>query len=309
MEVPHRPVLVDETLDALSVRPEGCYVDATFGRGGHTAEILKRLGPAGSVLALDRDPAAAEWARACFQNDARFQFVRARFSRLSQIVDERGLKGRVSGILLDLGVSSPQLDDPVRGFSFLRDGALDMRMDPTGGGSAAAWLAKVSEKELEQVLVEFGEERFHRRVARAIAAARQRAPIATTAHLAEIVAAAVPVRESGKHPATRTFQAIRIAVNEELSELRSVLPQTVQALTAGGRLAVISFHSLEDRIVKQFIQRQARGRELPLDLPVAGAPDGVTFRRIGRTIRPTVREAALNPRARSAILRVAERLG
>ena len=308
MEPPHRPVLVEETLDALVVRPEGCYVDATFGRGGHAAAILERLGPTGSLLALDRDPAAEDWARLRFREEPRFRFSRARFSQLGELLVERGLSGRVNGILLDLGVSSPQLDDPVRGFSFLRDAALDMRMDPTGGDSAAAWLNKVSEKELEQVLVEFGEERFHRRIARAIAAARQRAPVATTARLAEIVAAAVPVREPGKHPATRAFQAIRIAINDELGELRAVLPRAVQALAPAGRLAVISFHSLEDRAVKQFIQRQARGRELPLDLPVAGGPEGMTLKRVGRPIRPTARETALNPRARSAVLRVAERL-
>ncbi|MBL8259766.1 MAG: 16S rRNA (cytosine(1402)-N(4))-methyltransferase RsmH [Candidatus Competibacteraceae bacterium] len=309
MEPPHRPVLVEETLDALALRPGGCYVDATFGRGGHAAAILERLGPAGSLLSLDRDPAAEEWAKRRFRHDARFQFARARFSRLSQVLAERGWNGRVDGILLDLGVSSPQLDDPARGFSFLRDGSLDMRMDPTCGDSAAAWLDKVSEKELAQVLVEFGEERFHRRIARAIATARQRAPVATTARLAEIVSAAVPAREPGKHPATRTFQAIRIAVNDELGELQALLPQAVQALVPGGRLAVISFHSLEDRAVKRFIQRQARGRELPLDLPVTGSPEGVTLRRIGRAIRPSAREIAQNPRARSAVLRAAEHLG
>lgn len=301
-------MLVEEALEGLAIRPDGLYVDATFGRGGHAAAILERLGPTGSLLSLDCDPAAEAWAKRQFAGDPRFQFVRARFGRLREILAERGLMGKANGILLDLGVSSPQLDDPARGFSFLRDGALDMRMDPTAGESAAAWLAEVDEKELARVLAEFGEERFHRRIARAIAAARQRAPVATTARLAEIAATAVPVRETGKHPATRTFQAIRIAINNELGELQAALPQTVEGLAPGGRLAVISFHSLEDRTVKQFIRRQARGRELPPDLPVAGAPEGMTLKRIGRAIRPGTREIALNPRARSAVLRVAERL-
>ena len=307
--LPHRPVLVAETLAALAIRPNGCYVDATFGRGGHSAAILERLGPTGSLLALDRDPAAGEWARSGFRDDARFQFVQARFSKLADMIAERGLCGRVNGMLLDLGVSSPQLDDPARGFSFSREGVLDMRMDPTSGSSAADWINRVDEAELERVLAEFGEERFHRRIARAIVAARQRAPIATTVRLADIVSAAVPTREPGKHPATRVFQAVRIAVNDELRELRTVLPQAVRGLAPGGRLAVISFHSLEDRIAKRFMREQARGRELPLDLPVAGTPQGMTLRLVGRAIRPDAGEIAVNPRARSALLRVAERLG
>lgn len=307
--LPHRPVLLAEALAALAIRPDGFYVDATFGRGGHAAAILERLGSAGSLLALDRDPAAGEWARSEFGQDARFRFVQTRFSQLADMIEERGLLGRVNGVLLDLGVSSPQLDDPARGFSFIRDGALDMRMDPTGGIGAAEWISRAGEAELERALAEFGEERFHRRIARAIALARQRAPITTTARLAAIVAAAVPTREPGKHPATRTFQAIRIAVNDELRELRAVLPQVVRTLAPGGRMAVISFHSLEDRVVKRFMHEQARGMELPLDLPVAGAPKGMTLRAVGRAIRPDATEIAINPRARSALLRVAERLG
>ncbi len=307
--LPHRPVLLAEALAALAIRPDGFYVDATFGRGGHAAAILERLGSAGSLLALDRDPAAGEWARSEFGQDARFRFVQTRFSQLADMIEERGLLGRVNGVLLDLGVSSPQLDDPARGFSFIRDGALDMRMDPTGGIGAAEWISRAGEAELERALAEFGEERFHRRIARAIALARQRAPIATTARLAAIVAAAVPTREPGKHPATRTFQAIRIAVNDELRELRAVLPQVVRTLAPGGRMAVISFHSLEDRVVKRFMHEQARGMELPLDLPVAGVPKGMTLRAVGRAIRPDATEIAINPRARSALLRVAERLG
>lgn len=304
----HRPVLVSEVLAALAVRPDGCYVDATFGRGGHAAAILERLGPMGSLLALDRDPAAAEWARAEFCNEPRFQFVQSRFSELASIVTERRLCGRVDGVLLDLGVSSPQLDDPERGFSFSRNGALDMRMDPTSGSSATDWLNRIGEMELERILAEFGEERFHRRIARAIVAARRRAPITTTARLAEIVSLAIPTRQPGKHPATRVFQAVRIAVNDELNELRAVLPQTTQILAPGGRLAVIAFHSLEDRMVKRFMRERARGQELPLDLPVVGVPEGISLRLIGRPSRPADPEVMANPRARSAVLRVAERL-
>ncbi len=304
----HRPVLVSEVLAALAVRPDGCYVDATFGRGGHAAAILERLGPTGSLLALDRDPAAAEWARAEFCNEPRFQFVQSRFSELASIVTERRLCGRVDGVLLDLGVSSPQLDDPERGFSFSRNGALDMRMDPTSGSSATDWLNRIGEMELERILAEFGEERFHRRIARAIVAARRRAPITTTARLAEIVSLAIPTRQPGKHPATRVFQAVRIAVNDELNELRAVLPQTTQILAPGGRLAVIAFHSLEDRMVKRFMRERARGQELPLDLPVVGIPEGISLRLIGRPSRPADPEVMANPRARSAVLRVAERL-
>lgn len=304
----HQPVLLTETLAALAIRIEGSYLDATFGRGGHTAAILAALGPKGRVLALDRDPAAAHCAATRFGTDSRFTLVRTVFSRLSHVVETQGLAGCFDGVLLDLGVSSPQLDDPARGFSFNRDGPLDMRMDPDAGYNAAEWLNRVSEAELARALAEFGEERFHRRIARAIVADRQRMPVTTTAQLAAIVAAAMPTREPGKHPATRTFQAIRIAVNNELQELKIVLPQAVQALAPGGRLVVISFHSLEDRVVKWFMREQVQGRELPLGLPVIGKPEGMTLRLIERAIRPGAAEIAVNPRARSAVLRVAERL-
>ncbi|MFZ1829456.1 MAG: 16S rRNA (cytosine(1402)-N(4))-methyltransferase RsmH [Candidatus Competibacteraceae bacterium] len=305
--LPHQPVLPAEVLAGLAICPNGRYVDGTLGRGGHAQAILERLGPEGRLLALDRDP-AAEWANVRFGGDPRFAFVRAPFSRLAEVLAERDWISQVNGVLLDLGVSSPQLDDPERGFSFTRNGPLDMRMDPTVGLSAAAWLARAGEAELAQVLAEFGEERFYRRVARAIVVARQQAPIETTARLAEIIATAVPTREPGKHPATRTFQAIRIKINNELGELQAILPQVVRALAPGGRLVVISFHSLEDRVVKQFMREQAHGRELPWDLPVMGRPTGMTLRLIGRIVRPDAAEIAANPRARSAILRVAERL-
>lgn len=304
----HLPVLPTETLAALNLHPNGIYVDGTFGRGGHTAAILKGLGPHGRLLALDRDPDAARWAAQQFGDDPRFTFIQTPFRRLATVLKEQGCLGQVNGILLDLGVSSPQLDDAERGFSFRRHGPLDMRMDPLAGVSAADWLNRIGEAELDQVLVEYGEERFHRRVARAIVSARQQTLLTTTTQLATLVAAVVPTREPGRHPATRTFQAIRIAVNDELGELQAALPQAVPALSAGGRLAVISFHSLEDRMVKQFLREQAKGRELPLGLPVMGKPEGQTLRLIGRAIRPGAAEAAANPRAHSATLRIAERL-
>lgn len=304
----HLPVLPTETLAALNLHPNGIYVDGTFGRGGHTAAILKGLGPHGRLLALDRDPDAARWAAQQFGDDPRFTFIQTPFRRLATVLKEQGCLGQVNGILLDLGVSSPQLDDAERGFSFRRHGPLDMRMDPLAGMSAADWLNRIGEAELDQVLVEYGEERFHRRVARAIVSARQQTLLTTTTQLATLVAAVVPTREPGRHPATRTFQAIRIAVNDELGELQAALPQAVSALAAGGRLAVISFHSLEDRMVKQFLREQAKGRELPLGLPVMGKPEGQTLRLIGRAIRPSAAEAATNPRAHSATLRIAERL-
>lgn len=303
----HQAVLLREAVAALNIRPNGVYVDATFGRGGHSASILEALGPEGRLLALDRDPAAERFARAGFRFDGRFEFVRSTLSRLGDVVAGRDLAGRVQGVLLDLGVSSPQLDDPARGFSFLKEGPLDMRMDPESGPSAAEWLATVGEAELDRVLRDYGEERFHRRVARAIVAERRQAPIVTTARLAGIVAAAVPTRERDRHPATRSFQAIRIAVNRELDELQAVLPQAVAALAPGGRLAVIAFHSLEDRIVKRFLRAQARGPQLPPELPVA-AGGGATLKPIGRALRPGADEVAFNPRSRSAVLRVAERL-
>lgn len=304
----HRPVLLAEALAGLAIRPDGHYIDATFGRGGHAAAILALLGPTGSLLALDRDPSAGEWAKEKFTGDNRFQFIQACFSRLAEVVTKRDLLGRIDGVLLDLGVSSPQLDDPARGFSFSRDGALDMRMDPTSGQSAADWVNQADEAEIARVLMEFGEERFHRRIARILVAARQQTPIVSTAQLAQIVAGAVPTREPGKHPATRVFQAIRIAVNEELDELSEALPQAVRVLGSRGRLVAISFHSLEDRMVKRFMREQARGRELPLDLPVRGVPEGISLRVIGRAVRPHEAEITTNLRARSAVLRVAEKV-
>jgi 16S rRNA (cytosine1402-N4)-methyltransferase len=283
-------------------------VDATFGRGGHSDRILGRLGPNGRLIALDRDPQAAAEAQRRFGGDGRFHFERCSFDMLQQVTDRLGVSGRLDGVLLDLGVSSPQLDDPARGFSFQSDGPLDMRMDPESGESAAAWLAHAPEAEITQVLKEYGEERFARRIARRIVETRRETPIERTGQLAEIVAAAVPTRERHKHPATRTFQAIRMRVNDELETLRRCLAQIPALLAPGGRLAVISFHSLEDRLVKRFMREQAEGERLPRGLPVREGRRGQTLRLVGRAVRPGEAEVNANPRARSAVLRVAERL-
>jgi 16S rRNA (cytosine1402-N4)-methyltransferase len=303
----HVPVLLAEAIESLVVRPGGFYVDATFGRGGHSRAILERLGPAGRLAAFDRDPVAVEHARALFAGDPRFEIHQGPFSMMPRALDATGWRGRVQGILFDLGVSSPQLDDPGRGFSFRSSGPLDMRMDPTTGESAAGWISHATEAELERVIRDLGEERFARRVARAIVRAREEAPITTTSALADIVRRAVPTRERGQDKATRTFQAIRLHINRELDELARVLPQAVELLAPGGRLAVISFHSLEDRIVKQFMQREARGDPLPHRLPVRETARVHRLQLVGRMVRAGDAEVARNSRARSAVLRVAER--
>lgn len=303
----HRPVLLDEALDGLAVQPEGIYLDGTFGRGGHAAAILERLSPNGRLYAIDKDPQAVRCAQERFGQDARFHIERGTFAMLGQLAREQGIAGRLSGILLDLGVSSPQLDDPDRGFSFQKDGPLDMRMDPDAGQSAADWLAQAGEDEIATVLREYGEERFARRIARAITERRKTQPLCTTQQLADLIAAAVPSRERNKHPATRSFQALRIQVNQELNDLDSALTQAVDVLAPGGRLAVISFHSLEDRKVKRFLRKESQGEQLPPDLPVMGDANAGRLRLIGKAIKAGEAELAANPRARSAVLRVAER--
>ena len=307
----HVPVLLHEAVAALAVRPEGVYVDATFGRGGHARAILARLGPEGRLVALDRDPEAARAADAV--RDARFTFRHAWFSDLADVLDALGL-ARVDGVLLDLGVSSPQLDDATRGFSYRHDGPLDMRMDPTRGESAAQFLARADVRELTEVIRDYGEERFAQSIARAIAQARESAPVATTRRLAAVVAQAVGTRtrgDWGQDPAARTFQGLRIAVNRELDEVTAVLPLAAGRLTEGGRLAVISFHSLEDRRVKQFIAAASKPfggdpalARVPLRHSELPAPPLVA---VGRAIKAGAAEVARNPRARSAVLRVAER--
>jgi 16S rRNA (cytosine1402-N4)-methyltransferase len=304
----HTPVLLDEVLAGLAVRADGRYCDATFGRGGHTAAILGALGPAGRVFALDRDPDAIRAGEASFAGEPRLTLVKGSFDRLEERVRAAGLEGQLDGVLMDLGVSSPQLDVAGRGFSFMQDGPLDMRMDYESGQSAADWLARAGERDIATVLRTLGEERFANRIARAIVAARAERPIATTGELAAIVSAAVPTREPGKHPATRTFQAIRIHVNGELEALQTALPQAVRLLATGGRLCVISFHSLEDRIAKRFIRREEQGDPVYAGLPQVPPHARPRLRRVGGAIVAGESEVRANPRARSAVLRVAERL-
>lgn len=306
----HHPVLVDEVIKALDVRPDGHYVDATFGRGGHTAAILEHLGAAGRIMAIDRDPEAIEAGRKRFAGDARVTLIKGRFSMLKRHLEAGGMTA-VNAILMDLGVSSPQLDTPTRGFSFMRRGPLDMRMDPESGAPLSLWLASASQRDIQDVLEAFGEERFARRIAGAIVAERKQHAIEDTETLARVVQQAVPSREAGKHPATRTFQALRMHINQEVHELTQALAEAVDVLKPGGRLAVISFHSIEDRIVKRFI-RAAEGRDPQLprlaNLPIRAAR-APRLARLGRPVRPSERECRENVRARSAVLRVAVRVG
>jgi len=304
----HQPVLRDQVLEALRVKPGGIYIDGTFGRGGHAAALLEKLGPAGRLLAFDKDPEALAHAVSRFSGEERLLMREGSFGNLANEVSALGWQGQVDGIMLDLGVSSPQLDDAGRGFSFRQAGPLDMRMNPGAGESAAEWLARASEREIADVLWRYGEERFSRRIARAIVNSRDETPIQTTLQLAELIASAAPSRERHKHPATRSFQAIRIFINRELEDLEEVLPQAVEVLAPGGRLAVISFHSLEDRIVKRFIRDQHRGPQLPPDLPVIPEGYAPTLKPVGKQIRAGAAEVEANPRARSAVLRVAERV-
>ncbi len=303
----HNTVLLPEAVAALQVQPQGIYVDGTFGRGGHSKLILQMLDEGGRLVALDKDLAAVEAARAIA--DPRFTIVHSNFSELTEVLLQLGIK-KVDGVLLDLGMSSPQLDDEQRGFSFRFDAPLDMRMDTSRGPTAEEWLATVEEKLLKEVIREYGEERFAAQIARALVAARQKQAIATTRQLCEIIAQTVRTHEPGKNPATRTFQAIRIYINQELDEITRVLPQCLDCLKPDGRMVVISFHSLEDRIVKHFMRDMAQGDKLPHNLPVRAAeiPEG-KLRLIGRAIRPSTQEIANNPRARSAVMRVAERRG
>ncbi|MCR4303791.1 MAG: 16S rRNA (cytosine(1402)-N(4))-methyltransferase RsmH [Gallionella sp.] len=305
MELTHTTVLLHEAVEALAIKPDGIYVDCTFGRGGHSALILERLGSKGRLIALDKDPAAvaagSEW------RDARFQMVHRGFANLAEVLRELGAE-KVDGILLDLGVSSPQLDDASRGFSFRFDAPLDMRMDVSSGVTAAQWLATVDEGLLAEVIRDYGEERFAKQIARAVVAARAIEPIHTTRQLVELVGKAVRTREAGQNPATRTFQAIRIYLNNELEELARVLPECVMHLKPVGRLVVISFHSLEDRIVKQFMRDMAEGDKLPRGVPIRASevPQG-KLNLIGKAARAGEAELQANPRARSAVMRVAER--
>jgi 16S rRNA (cytosine1402-N4)-methyltransferase len=304
----HTPVLAGEALAGLALEADGYYVDATFGRGGHTALILQALGREGRVLALDRDPQAIAAGRQRFADEVRLTLLHASFADLATLVPAHAQARPCRGVLFDLGVSSPQLDDAQRGFSFRADGPLDMRMDPTHGESVAAWLARARVDEIRQVISSFGEERFARRVAQAIVAARRERALTRTAELSAVVAGAVRTREPGKHPATRTFQALRMFINDELGQLERALAAALEVLSPGARLAVISFHSLEDRTVKRFMQRESQVDPALKHLPVIPVRARPRLKIIGRKLRPGEAELARNPRARSALLRVAERL-
>ncbi|HET9679916.1 MAG TPA: 16S rRNA (cytosine(1402)-N(4))-methyltransferase RsmH [Gammaproteobacteria bacterium] len=304
----HRPVLLAETLAGLAIQPDGVYLDGTFGRGGHAQAVLQQLGPNGRLLAIDKDPAAIACAEKLHEKDSRVTVWRGAFTMLERIAQQENLAGHVNGVLLDLGVSSPQLDDAARGFSFQNDGPLDMRMDPDSGISVADWLAQAPQETIARVLRELGEERFAGRIARHIVETRQSRPLTRTHELAELIAKAVPTRERGKHPATRSFQALRIFINKELDELPLALEQAVSVLAPKGRLCVISFHSLEDRLVKRFMRDKVRPpNDLP-ELPYAAPGAAPQLRLIGKAMRASDTETRENPRARSAVLRVAEKL-
>ena len=298
----HVSVLLAESVSALSVREDGSYLDGTFGRGGHSREVLSLLSPSGQLIAVDKDPAAEASAKA-FAGDSRFRFVAGSFADISNLVSD----GSLDGILLDLGVSSPQLDDAARGFGFNGDGPLDMRMDTRSGMTAAEWIASAPEQEIADVIKTYGEERFAKRMASAIVKVRVDTPITRTRQLASIIAEANPKWEPNKHPATRAFQAIRIFINRELEDLELALSSMVDKLAIGGRLVVISFHSLEDRIVKRFMRDQARGVQLPRRVPVVDSDAGKTLNLVGKAVKPSDEEVARNPRSRSAVMRVAER--
>lgn len=304
----HTTVLLDEAVNGLNIREDGIYIDGTFGRGGHSRLILSQLGAHGKLLAIDRDPQAI--AAAAEIKDPRFSIVHGPFSALAEYVEERGLTGKIDGVLLDLGVSSPQLDDAERGFSFMRDGPLDMRMDPTRGQSAAEWLQSAEEADIAFVLKTYGEERFAKRIARAIVERNREQPMTRTKELADLIAAATPVKDKFKHPATRSFQAIRIWINSELEEIDIALKGALTVLAPGGRLSIISFHSLEDRLVKRFMRDQSRGPQVPAGIPMTEsqlkALGGRELKTLGKLI-PGEAEVKDNPRARSSVLRIAER--
>ncbi|MGB2465785.1 MAG: 16S rRNA (cytosine(1402)-N(4))-methyltransferase RsmH [Porticoccaceae bacterium] len=307
-QVEHTTVLLHEAVDALVSEPGGFYVDGTFGRGGHTAELLSRLSGQGSVLAIDKDPQAIASGEERFAGDDRLQLFHGSFADLQNVTAEMGKSGEVSGVLLDLGVSSPQLDQAERGFSFMRDGPLDMRMDTSRGLSAAEWIADANEQEIARVIKDYGEERFARRMASAVVRERAVKPITGTVQLASILAEAHPAWERGRHPATKAFQGIRIFINRELDDLEDLLSQVIDTLKVGGRLVIISFHSLEDRRVKRFIRDQEQGIKLPKNLPVRDVDRGVRLVKVGKAIKPASSEVDGNVRSRSAVMRVAERV-
>ena len=306
----HITVLLDEAVEGLAVRANGCYLDGTFGRGGHSRLILEKLGPDGRLLGFDKDPLAIATGNALAAEDGRFVVVQRSFAELGDEVVARGLAGKVNGILLDLGVSSPQLDDAERGFSFMNDGPLDMRMNPDAGVSAAQFIATAAEEEIARVFKEYGEERFSGRMARAVAERRDIKPFERTADLAQVLTVANPAWEKGKNPATRAFQGLRIHVNNELGDLERGLDAALETLEVGGRLVVISFHSLEDRIVKLFMRKHAKGEmdKLPRDLPIIPKAFEPRLKLIGKPVFASEAELAANPRSRSAVMRIAEKV-
>ncbi|MGY8811970.1 MAG: 16S rRNA (cytosine(1402)-N(4))-methyltransferase RsmH [Pseudomonadales bacterium] len=303
----HVSVLLNEALEGLAIKPDGLYVDGTFGRGGHSRALLSGLAPGGRLIAFDKDPEAIRTGNELAAIDGRFVVVQRSFADMAQELKDRDLHGKVDGILLDLGVSSPQLDDPERGFSFMNDGPLDMRMNPGMGQSAADWINSAAEADIATVLKEYGEERFSKRMARAVVTRRAQQPFTRTADLAEVIKEANPAWEKGKNPSTRAFQGIRIFINRELEDLADGLRAAVESLAPGGRLVVISFHSLEDRMVKQFMRREAKGAPLPRDLPIRDIDIPVSVNLVGKAIKPSAAEVAANPRSRSAMLRIAEK--
>jgi len=305
----HKSVLLDESLEGLIQQTDGFYIDGTFGRGGHSSAILQALSPQGQLLATDKDLDALNSPQAkTLLNDSRLELAHSSFAELRELLSSQGRLGQVDGILLDLGVSSPQLDVAERGFSFMKDGPLDMRMDASQGESAAQWLARVEERELTMVLRDYGEEKFARRIASEIVLQREETPLQTTGALAKLIEGVVKKREPGKHPATRSFQAIRIKVNRELDDLEQLLGDAVSILKTGGRLVVISFHSLEDRIVKRFMREQSRGIVVPRHMPMPLEQEKLNFKCIGKAIKASRDEVAVNVRSRSAVLRIAEKL-
>lgn len=305
----HISVLLEEAIDGLDIQDDGCYVDCTFGRGGHSGLILSKLGEHGRLIAIDRDPTAIEAAKK-FADDQRFTIEHQGFSALTEIADKHQITKKVDGVLLDLGVSSPQLDDPERGFSFMKDGPLDMRMDTSKGQTAQEWLAKADVEDISWVLKTFGEEKLGWRIANAIVEAREEAPITRTGQLAKIIATAAPQKEIKKHPATRSFQAIRMYINSELEQIENVLAASLDVLAPGGRLVVISFHSLEDRLVKQFMKKHSQGKQAPRGMPILEAElqKGKKLSLVGRKTKPSKTEVEQNVRSRSSVLRVAQRL-
>ena len=303
----HQSVLLEEALESLNIRPSGTYVDATFGRGGHSRAILQRLNEAGRLIAFDRDPDAVAYAKQQFADEPRLTIEHCNFDQIAGVIEQYGLTEKIDGVLMDLGVSSPQLDAAGRGFSFLRSGPLDMRMDTTKGETARQWLARVKLADLINVLKKYGEEKFARRIATAIVETRAKREITETGDLADIISNAIPVKEKNKHPATRSFQAIRIYINDELQAVERGLRGAISILAKGGRLSVISFHSLEDRIVKRFMREVSSRPKLPAGLPVMEADIEVPFRVVGKPVVAGADELEQNPRSRSARLRVLER--